>query len=545
MEAPLNETSWSTDGLIGVLKQVARSSPFYERATRMLDRRLVVGAAPVPPPAMEPRRLTIGMCTYDDFDGVYFSLQAIRLYHPEVLEHVNFLVIDNHPTGVHAEPVARLCAQLPECHYFPYRSMVGTATRDLLFRISTSDFVLCMDSHVMFPPGVLARLLAYIDEHPDTNDLLQGPLVNDSGTSVSSHFEPTWSDAMWGRWSTDERARDPEGPPFEVPMQGLGVFACRREAWPGLNRKLGGFGGEEGYVHERVRRAGGRTLCLPFFRWLHRFGRPAGVPYPNVLRERLRNYLLIAHELGDDPGPAVEHFRTRMPPEDVDEVVEAVRVERSGPFAFFDAIYCINLDRQADRWQALQEQLARVGLCFSGSVRRVPAVETPDNHHVGCALSHRAILEEARWQGLRNVLVLEDDVRFSPTAVADLAASLHELQDRAWDLLYLGGHRWGQTYPLLPGCRHLEIPRGLTCTHAIAYNHTVYNRLLEELPARPSEMALWLETYKGIDQFYAYRFQAEVLLVRPAVATQPGMAPHETGEFTLQRIRLPEGTARL
>jgi hypothetical protein len=26
--------------------------------------------------------LSIGMATYDDYDGVYFSVQAIRLYHP-------------------------------------------------------------------------------------------------------------------------------------------------------------------------------------------------------------------------------------------------------------------------------------------------------------------------------------------------------------------------------------------------------------------------------------------------------------------------------
>ena len=30
--------------------------------------------------------LTIGMATYDDYDGVYFTTQAIRLYHPEVTE---------------------------------------------------------------------------------------------------------------------------------------------------------------------------------------------------------------------------------------------------------------------------------------------------------------------------------------------------------------------------------------------------------------------------------------------------------------------------
>src|SRR5262245_29501083 len=31
------------------------------------------------------KKLTVGMATYDDYDGVYFTLQAIRLYHREAL----------------------------------------------------------------------------------------------------------------------------------------------------------------------------------------------------------------------------------------------------------------------------------------------------------------------------------------------------------------------------------------------------------------------------------------------------------------------------
>ena len=37
------------------------------------------------------------VCTYDDYDGVYFSVQAIRLYHPEVTQHTEIVVLDNHP----------------------------------------------------------------------------------------------------------------------------------------------------------------------------------------------------------------------------------------------------------------------------------------------------------------------------------------------------------------------------------------------------------------------------------------------------------------
>ena len=40
------------------------------------------------------------MCTYDDINGVYFSLQSLRLYHPLVQDDkVELIVIDNNPAG--------------------------------------------------------------------------------------------------------------------------------------------------------------------------------------------------------------------------------------------------------------------------------------------------------------------------------------------------------------------------------------------------------------------------------------------------------------
>jgi hypothetical protein len=54
---------------------------------------------PAPTPRRGPTRLTVGMATYDDYDGVYFSIQALRIYHPEILDGVEFIVIDNHPDG--------------------------------------------------------------------------------------------------------------------------------------------------------------------------------------------------------------------------------------------------------------------------------------------------------------------------------------------------------------------------------------------------------------------------------------------------------------
>jgi hypothetical protein len=113
---------------------------------------------------------------------------------------------------------------------------------------------------------------------------------------------------MWGIWAVDHRGYDPDGEPFEIWGNGLGLFSCRREAWLGFNANFSGFGGEEGYIHESFRQAGRKALCLPWLRWLHRFGRPSGVPYPLTRWHKVRNYVLGFQELGLDLAPIYEHF---------------------------------------------------------------------------------------------------------------------------------------------------------------------------------------------------------------------------------------------
>ena len=164
-------------------------------------------------------------------------------------------------------------------------------------------------------------------------------------------------------------------------------------------------------------------------------------------------------------------------------------------------------------------------------IRRFSAIETPHNHHIGTALSHRAIIAEAKWLGLGNVLILEDDVLFSKDTADVLARSLAELAEREWQLLYLGGQRWGQTLPPAPGCRFLQTAHGVTGLHAVAFRRSVYDSILAEVPATPAAMARWLQTHRGIDQYLAQRFAGTSLVTCPSVATQPLLIPHGQPSF--------------
>lgn len=265
--------------------------------------------------------LTIGMATYNDFDGVYFTLQALRLY--QDLEDTELLVVDNYG----CDATRTIVKNWVNGRYIRATDLVGTAApRDRVFREARGKAVLCCDSHILFVPGAIAKLKAYYRDHPETIDLLQGPLLHDDLRSTSTHFEPEWREQMWGVWGNDPRGKKRKGEPFDIPMQGLGVFSCRKAAWPGFNPAFRGFGGEEGYIHEKVRQHGGRTLCLPWLRWVHRFARPNGVPYPLSVEDKFRNYLIGHAELGLDLEPIREHFAKHLRPESFARVQEEARL---------------------------------------------------------------------------------------------------------------------------------------------------------------------------------------------------------------------------
>jgi glycosyltransferase involved in cell wall biosynthesis len=293
------------------------------------------------------------MACYDDFDGVWFSVQALRMYHAECAGQIELVVVDNHPDSPHGQAVRQYVENwVPGGRYVPFADAQGTAAaKERVFHEARGAAVLCMDSHVLLEPDAIRRLIVWYDDHRRCRDLLQGPLVYDDLKSFASHFDDEWRGQMWGVWACDPRAElrrevaervdrktgarhvqvsVTEGPPFEVPAQGMGVFSCRKDAWPGFNPRFRGFGGEEFYIHEKFRQAGARTLCLPFLRWVHRFGRPGGVPYRVTIEEKFRNYVIGLTELGLPLERCIAHFRGALPEHTLLQILRDALTESAG-----------------------------------------------------------------------------------------------------------------------------------------------------------------------------------------------------------------------
>ncbi len=455
LPAPIN-----LGDLLSLFEQASPGYPLFERSREVLKGKLEVEPAyPTrPSPRVGPKFLTIGMATANDYDGVYFTVQAIRMFHPEILDDIEILVIDNG-----SETSCSLAMQdlgnwvHGNFRYVPYRTHQSTAVSDLIFREAAGEFVLAMDSHVLFEPGSLARLIRYWRENRESKDMVQGPMVSDTlaRNEASSYFDPVWHMAFYGIPTYDERVITTEEPPFEIGMQTLSCFGCRRAAWPGFNPRLSGYGGGEGYVQEKFRRAGGKALCLPFLRYLHRHNRPAGSHYPKTLAGRIRNYMIIGDELGIDQTPMIEHFRECIGKEDTDNAVSVAQAEIEGPFHAFDGVYCVNRTEETDRWEAMRLRFVEMGI--EAKVRRYATADTPLNRSIGQVLSHRRVIAEAKTQELESIVVFEDGNEFSSDAMAEMTATLGELAASSWQIAFIDG----------PG---------------IAYHCSIYDAILKAIP---------------------------------------------------------------
>lgn len=351
---------------------------------------------------------TIAIPTFDDTDGAIFSIQHLRTVHD--LRNKEIVVVDNNPTSPKGKKLKEFCLKLYnpidkkvtglygqnlcKVHYVPYTDRKGTsAPRNHCFTVANGKYTVVMDSHVFFMPQALTILEQYFERHPESSDLITGPMLMDALDGLSTHFTNEWRSEMWGAWAqawtcgcaVDNRVTtsppengikkytrmadypivfevtDSNGhaqyssvdtidpvhavskmcptcgkkiPPLQysghqaklldagfVPMgqgtydeefpirgMGMGAFACRTKAWLGFHQDATEFGGEENWYSEKVRRAGHRHLCLPGFKWWHKFNRDAGIPYPIRTITKARNYVLEFNEIGLPLDNIQDHF---------------------------------------------------------------------------------------------------------------------------------------------------------------------------------------------------------------------------------------------
>lgn len=159
---------------------------------------------------------------------------------------------------------------------------------------------------------------------------------------------------------------------------------------------------------------------------------------------------------------------------------------------FFDRIYVINLPERHDRRQQMTQELAKAGMPLQpGKVELFAAVKMdhagifPSIGLRGCYMSHLAIYRQAKQLGLRNVLVLEDDLAVSDDFKRYETDLIAQLQRSNWDAI-LFGHLPGVGAPpevrVRPGdpdfatLRSVEQP--FVGAHFYGVNASAFDRLI-------------------------------------------------------------------
>jgi GR25 family glycosyltransferase involved in LPS biosynthesis len=167
----------------------------------------------------------------------------------------------------------------------------------------------------------------------------------------------------------------------------------------------------------------------------------------------------------------------------------------NNPFDFFNKIYYLNphvneqrrveIEKEFKKYNISAERLSgsslsieenqlitsNGGILCDGIPERLPYLAAVRS----VTLSHISAITLAKYQKFKNVLILEDDVTFSPFILKELNACLEDLKQREWDMFFLGCN---PVEPFYKVTDNLSKPGGLYMVHAYAVNHTFYDKLL-------------------------------------------------------------------
>jgi len=151
----------------------------------------------------------------------------------------------------------------------------------------------------------------------------------------------------------------------------------------------------------------------------------------------------------------------------------------NNPFDFFSEIYCINLDSRPDKWETVQKCFKT----FNIKVKRVSGIRYDKSDvasrfkgAVGLSLTVLKIIENAKKNNLKSVLIFEDDVVFKRKDVYDILNNAIKELPEDWGLFTLGGNIQKDTTPF---SKHLSKNVDSWGTQAWAINSIHYDKLIE------------------------------------------------------------------
>jgi GR25 family glycosyltransferase involved in LPS biosynthesis len=141
--------------------------------------------------------------------------------------------------------------------------------------------------------------------------------------------------------------------------------------------------------------------------------------------------------------------------------------------AFFDRIYCINLDKRKDRWEKSSDLFNE----YSIDVTRVSGIEDPTLPWDGLRRTIIGVFDTAIKEGLNRILILEDDIDWTNDSISGFDPCKNSLPDD-WDMFYFSAAH--QFWPVKHN-NHLFKLSWSTAAHAIGFNSKCFSFIRESL----------------------------------------------------------------
>jgi GR25 family glycosyltransferase involved in LPS biosynthesis len=181
--------------------------------------------------------------------------------------------------------------------------------------------------------------------------------------------------------------------------------------------------------------------------------------------------------------------------------------------SYFDKIYCLNLERNSEKWQKTNTQFKKLNINvdrFLGidgnnisddefneiSNRKISEVDSSklglieNKYALGCLMSHIEIIKEAKSAGYKRILIFEDDVILSN----EFNERISQINKLNWELLYLGASQFNWSgVKVNNGFYKCSNTLG---TFAYAINSNIYDDLLELFETKRKSIDNLLSEYQ-------------------------------------------------
>lgn len=152
-------------------------------------------------------------------------------------------------------------------------------------------------------------------------------------------------------------------------------------------------------------------------------------------------------------------------------------------FDYIEAAIYINLDYRTDRRQAAERRFKELGISaerFDAVQLNLNEIDNPNNDELwhkkmGCTQSHFKCVRLAKERGLKNIWIMEDDIKFVPEFLSKAQLAIDELRTTEWDMFFFGGE---PNRKCIPHSQHIVKTNGVYGAHSYLVNHTFYDKLL-------------------------------------------------------------------